>query len=362
MSLGRLALALGLVSSLCSCAAAPRVVKESSSARRPDWIARPPQDVQQVYFVGLCSGADSLEAGQQAAVQDALSKISHFIGSAVETRSSSYLDEVRQNITQQINSRSAAKVQGYALLDWYYEKLTRVDPAFSLTKYDVYALVRYDRNEAEKERQRQSLKRQSAASLALRRYDAAQTASARGQTWRAAALYTQAASLLRGIDEPMALQGTRYSSTVDLSAAVKEGFDRASAAMRLYVYDVKVAGPPEAAQAFRASLVGALSKGGYALSDRSATLRMCGDISLIKGQVLLDNQVYSVQGQISASQAGSGDAVASVEVQAKGLHANPLDAALNAARDAAAQGGAELSAALSSARSKYLEEYAQESD
>ena len=162
----------------------------------------------------------------------------------------------------------------------------------------------------------------------------------------AAALYAQAASLLRGIDEP-------DPSIAGLGAAVKEGFDRASAASRLYAYDVKVSGPPEAARAFRASLVGALSKGGYALSGQSATIRMRGDISLIKGQILLDNQVYSAQGQISASQADSGDAVVSVEVQAKGLHANPLDAAVNAARDAAAQGGADLSAALSSARSKY---------
>ena len=338
---GRLAAA---ALALCACAAPARIVREGSAARKPDWIAHPPQDGETAHFVGLSSAAETLEAGQRAAISDALAQAARFIGSAIEAKSSSYLDDVRQDIAQQIQLHAAAKLRGCAMVDWYYERITRVDASFSLTKYDVYVLIRYDRKEADDERRRQARQGQDAEALALRRFDDARAASSRGQNWRAAELYAQAGALLRGVD-----------GAVALSAAVKEAAARVRAALHAYTYDVDVSGPPQAARAFRDGLIGALSKKGYALDERSAALRLGGEVALAKRRALLGQQIYSAEGRIAARRAEGGPAVATVAVQAKGLHADPVSAAVNAAQDAGAQAGEGMGAALSASFDRSFE-------
>ncbi len=347
--------ALALAVACASCATPARITRESSAPVRPAWIAHPPQGAQEVYFIGLCSGAESLEAGQRTAIDDALAQVSRFIGVKIEVASSSYLDEVRQDITSQIRSHSAAKMRGYSTADWYYEKITRIDKSFSLTKYDVYVLLRYDRGTAEAERRRQAAENSSEASIALKRFEQAQAAAERGQIWRAARLYAQTRKILGGLDASLPLPANAFKNTAELAAAAEDRSLRNLELLHRYAYRVEISAPPGASQAFRAAFMAALSQGGYSTADASPAFIISGRVSLIRGGIALNNQVYSAQGQVSAIRAEDHYEAANIEVMAKGLHRDPLQASINAAEEAGRQSGQDLMTALSEAEVKKLQ-------
>ena len=140
---------------LVACSTPAIIKRESSASVRPGWIIQPPQSNELLYFTGIKSGTDTLEEGREAAVKDAMAKIAGFLGSKVQSLFEDYSTEIEQNLKQQISSKSSASIFGASVVDWYYEKVVRIDKKFRMEKYDVYVLVSFKKTEVEKELQRQ---------------------------------------------------------------------------------------------------------------------------------------------------------------------------------------------------------------
>jgi hypothetical protein len=351
MAVAGLVMPLMAVAVMTSCVPTARIVRESSAPRPPDWAGHPPPEGDgRLYFVGLNSGAESLESGQRSAIDDALTKVSGYIGVDIEARSSSYMDEVRQHITEQIRSRTSAKVHGCSIVDWYYEKLTRIGDSAALSKYDVYVLVAYDKNAAAAERRRQAAQNGSLAHSALKLFSQARSATSRGRPWEAARLYAQADGILRTLSEPANFEREEFKDTTELASAVADRARETSEVLHSFVYRVDLSGPPKAAQAFRAALTSVLSKGGYSETENSAALVLRGEVALAPGAILMNSNVYSALGRISVVRAEDQYSLATVEVEAKGLQRDPLQAAVNAADDGGSESGQDLLKALSEIR------------
>lgn len=341
-----------ILAALVACAPTAKVVRTASAASRPEWILKPPQDAQTAYFVGICSGAGSISEGQQVAVKDALSKITEFIGVAVEAKYKEHTTEIEQALSQRIETRSSAAIFGFTLADSYIETMTRYDGNSVLTKHDIYVLVSYRRDAAKEERVRQAHEDKTTGHVALDLYIAATTQETRGDMNGAVRAYSEAIRLLDELREPIAFAGDGVGSSQRLEILAHDGLRRAQTALRRVKIDVVFNGPEDAGRTFRSAFLEALSAKGYSPSKGAPTLGIAGRVALLRGERSLGKIVYSAQGIISVIDMHTRQGVASLEVFSRGFHNDPAQAEINAAQAAGEDAGAELADKLTQHESR----------
>ncbi len=116
---------------------------------RPYWITKPQlPDDKYVYFVGIKTGAKSLESGRQKAIKDAVRQIVEYIGVRVSVKLVSQKSSLVTKLADEIKLYASADVRGTIIKEMYYEQ-NRKDKS-----YGVYILARYLKDEIEREKKR----------------------------------------------------------------------------------------------------------------------------------------------------------------------------------------------------------------
>ncbi len=123
-----------------------------SAAARPSWIGQVPKpDNEYLYFRGIRTGVERLEAGEHDAVQAAVRQILEFLGQEGIVYYAQDRDELQTRIIDRVSFKSSGTVVGARLLELYFEKNFYRD---GTGLYDVFVLVRFPRKELKRERQR----------------------------------------------------------------------------------------------------------------------------------------------------------------------------------------------------------------
>ena len=120
-----------------------------SAKGRPTWITKPPlPDKNYIYFVGIKTNAESIEAGREEAVKNVANQIVEYIGIKVSVKLISQKSELITKLSDEIRLYAKANIRGAIIKEMYYERNKKEKT------YNVYILTRYSKNEIEKERKR----------------------------------------------------------------------------------------------------------------------------------------------------------------------------------------------------------------
>src|SRR4030065_2857775 len=99
---------LGLVIALLGCGTNAKLSRESSAPVRPSWTSTPPPDSREYrYFVGIQSGASTLEEGKDSAVKDASSEIAEFLRSRIRSEYKERTTQDKQDLEHKISAPRA---------------------------------------------------------------------------------------------------------------------------------------------------------------------------------------------------------------------------------------------------------------
>lgn len=118
----------------------------------PDWVVgQPPSSARAEYFVGRGSDRDSSPVrAEEQAVASLVAEITRYLGVDVESTSTAVaaasLDDFQGRVTQTVEQRGHARIQGLRVEDRYVE--------YRNGEITVHVLARYERNALERERER----------------------------------------------------------------------------------------------------------------------------------------------------------------------------------------------------------------
>lgn len=339
-----------------SCGAPPRIIRQASAPLRPEWINHPPEEKNKVFFIGICSGADSLESGQDAAAKNAASKIAQYIDSEIQSEYHEHTTEIEQSLMRQISAHSSAQLSEFHTVDWYYEKITRLDKNFSLEKYDVYVLTSYSHEAAQQERDRQEKEKKAKVLSAVERYRETEKAIDQHNYWLAIRTYKKIIRQVADINGSFATHDALIGDVFSLRSLTQEKLKEAVTGWRRFNLSLNFIGSPDTEATFRSALLGALSDKGFLIEERAPSLQLSGNVVMVRGGMVLGSRVYSTQGNMSFARLSDRKIIATVTVQGKGLHQEPPQAALNAASEAGKSTGEELAKALEKFENQRLED------
>lgn len=329
-----------------ACAPPAQILRESSATTKPGWIIQPPQSNELLYFTGIKSGTDTLEEGREAAVKDAMAKIAGFLGSKVQSLFEDYSTEIEQNLKQQISSKSSASIFGASVVDWYYEKVVRIDKKFRMEKYDVYVLVSFKKSEVEKELQRQQDEKITRVTTAYDLYSKGLEAEKHKAYQDSHRSYSQALNILNGIDDIVAVTLPNIKNNEELIHIVKARLQEVISKMHRVTLSLKVSGPEKSPQVFQSSLTSALNEKGYTVTQEDPAIEISGEVSVVESSVVMNNYAYYAEGSISARRTSDGQVITVVPVKAKGFHRLKEQAALNSLSEAGIESGKILANSL----------------
>jgi len=131
-----------------------------------------PMDEQWIYAVGTASGADSIQAGREAARNSAAAQLAAYVGMDIESGfdiSTRHDDRLGTNTTVSAlsSSRTAARLLDVDIVDEYSVRTTRVAGHLHEERFDVNLLCRYRKSNAAEERLRKDTENQRLAASAL---------------------------------------------------------------------------------------------------------------------------------------------------------------------------------------------------
>lgn len=345
---GTLAVWFGVMLALLvvSCVPNIQIVRTASQDAKPTWINRPPQHESLLYFVGIGSNADTLEQGQELAIKDALAKIASFMRTNVQSLFEENTTEIEQRLKQQIKATSTARVQNAHLEDSYHEKVMRAEGRLVIERYDVYALVSYQRSQVAGELQRQEKERDEKVITAHALYVKARQ-SERGKSYRQAKeYYKQAQTLLASLEEMVELNRDGIRNSKELANLVETGLREALTRMRSLSLSVKIAGPDAGDREFYSNFSSAMEKRGFNLTPQDSAIEIRGNISTSQGGVVMNNHVFYAKGSLTAVRRGDRYTIVTIPVNSKGFHRDMQHAALSALAEAGTEAGDELAKIL----------------
>lgn len=317
-----------------------QITHEASALAKPSWANALPQKTGMLYFVGIASNAETLEQGREAAMKDALAKVSSLMAIKVQSHSDDLLTDTEQHIRRQIISRSSATVRGAYETDAYHEKTVRVEKNIRMEKFDVYVLVGIPaiKVEAEIEQQRRDNMRKVADANDL--YRQGQRQMERRYYAEAKQLFARALKTLDGIEDIVALpDGVKDNR--QLVMLLKAEMQKATARLKSVSLAVHASG------AFYPDLAAKLNAEGYTITSVSPAFEVSGEVSLKEGGSVWGGWVCYAEGHLTAIRSSDGHVIATISVSGKGLHQNHAQAIADALADASEKAGNELVSNLS---------------
>lgn len=126
---------------------------------RPKWITEIPSDNKYIYTVGIKTNASTIEDGRRSAANQAIAELVTRFG----IKSKAQFNEKKTQLETKGSDEFASKtdeinIKGTYISDWYYEKTES-------GRYNVFVLLRYPKEELEKEKGR--ISRESAERMFL---------------------------------------------------------------------------------------------------------------------------------------------------------------------------------------------------
>lgn len=322
-----------------SCSTPAQIIREGSSTVKPGWITHPPQQEDSLYFVGISTGAETLEQGQEAATKNAVAKIAGFLSTRVQSTFEEQTTEIEQNLKQQITAKSTASVLGAHLVDSYHEKLVRIDKKFRLEKYDVYVLINFPKGQIEKELARQQDEKTQKVKTAYAFYLKGKDKEKERSYADAKGFYKQALDTQNDLEDVVVLDQGGIKNSNELSLLVKAGLQNTVSQMRRLALSVNVDGLEKADQAFRSNFAASLERHGFNMAQEDPTIEILGEVSVSKSGFVMNNFVYYAEGSLSAVRKSDRKVIATIPFKTKGFHQSKEQAALNAISEAGTEAG-----------------------
>ncbi|MBI5178987.1 MAG: hypothetical protein HZA04_06975 [Nitrospinae bacterium] len=342
--------AKGLTLFLCvvlfSCATEVKIIRETSSPQRPDWIVHPPQAADTVYFTGIASRAATLEEGLAGAVQDGIGRVSAYLGTKVKSEFTENTSLIAKELTRQISAKTQAKVMGAVVVDTYHEKMARVEGDYRLERYDVYVLIGFSTAQAEKELARQEKERLEKARMAHGYYVSGAEKQKRMEYKEARKLYSQTLSLLNELDSAVELKGASVGNTNELLLSAQKALTEVAALLRRVSITVSTGAGTQGDDVFGANLTAKLTEKGFTVTAEKPFVAVGATAVVTKSDVVMGLNSYYAEGSAGAKRVSDGQVIATVSFKTKGFHKNEQQAALNALAEAGAEAGTNLAALL----------------
>lgn len=326
-----------------SCASPTQIIRETSSSGKPQWIETPPRKNDALYFVGINTSAETLEEGRNAAIKDAMSKISDFMGCKIESLSEDYVSEVEQKLMQKIKSTSSSTVKFAQVVDSYYEKMARIERNCKIEKYDVYVLVKFSKAEVQEEINRQQRLKDEKISNAFDYYLNGLEKEQQHKYYDARMYFKQALALVKNVEDILIINKNGIKNSEELHMRLQAHLKE----IKLYLSRVKLSihidGSDQANQAFNSSFVSELNKYGLTVTDKLSAINITGNVNASESSYLMDNYCFYAEGSVSAQRTSDNQIVATYAFKVKGFHRLKKQAALNAFTEAGIEAGNTLS-------------------
>lgn len=327
-----------------SCAPSTQIIREDSSPVKPKWIETPPQGNETLYFVGIKTSAETLEDGRNAAIRNAMSKISNFMGSKIESVFEDYVSEVEQKLIQQIKSKSSATVKGAQVVDSYYEKMTRIDKNFKMERYDVYVLVKFSKAAIKKEMDRQQKIKEEKIKTAYDYYLSGMSKENRQKYYDARRYYNQALTVVEKLEDVLIIPGNHDIKNSDaLRLSLQSHLKKVNLRLSRVELSINIDGPPRANQTFISNFVAALNKHGFTITDSQPAIKITGNVFVTESSYIMRNYFFYAEGSVSAQRTVDRQIVAEFPFKIKGSHRLKKQAALKALANAGLKAGTAIS-------------------
>ncbi len=332
-----------IITTLSACAPTVQILRESSIPTPPVWIKKLPRSSNTLYFVGIRTSAPTLEEGQNAALKDAMAKISNHLGSKIESSFEDYSTEIEQQLTQQIKSKTTATIHGAKVEDSYYEKTTRIEGKLRLEKYNVYVLVSFSKEAGLKEIERQQQEKRQKALTAYDYYLQGVESEEQGKYYEAQNFYQQALKILAGLDDVISLDKSQVQTSHELQLKLNTSLQKVKAELSKISINITINTSEQGQQAFLSGFTSTLAQHGFTITDQNPAIQITGEVFVKKSSLVSNylgyNYVYYAQGNVSARRTSDRQEIAVYPFQAKGFHRSKEQAALNALSEAGLEAG-----------------------
>lgn len=333
-------LALGILVA-CSCASPPPVIlHEASTPARPKWIDQPPSGGDILYFVGIRTGASSLEEARSSAMKDAFGQVAGYIRSDVTSDFQDLSTEIWSKMSSKITSESFASIKGAEVADSYYDKTSRIEKRVTLESIDYFVLVKFSRSEAIRELARQKQEREKNVKLACQMYVKGKSAEDKGNLKEARSLYVQSRDILSGIKETVDLGDAGFATSTELRAAVESRIPEVVRKMHTVSVSYSVEGGTSS-DVFITSLASTLANRGFPIG-KPASIAVTASVQLRAGGTVMENSVYFAECNAVAQNTKTKEVLASVFCKEKSINKRPEQAA----KDALLRAGASVADSL----------------
>lgn len=241
--------ALGLLL-LVACGGPTQSVRRTpSQAVKPRWVdALPKNSKDTYYFVGAKARAKTLEDGRKHAFAAAAEQAATVVGVRVSSEffSLSSTERDRDQVTNKVDSKTAAFLRGLAIGEEYTERVERESGKFREVEHDVWVLVSVSAAEVDAERQRQQQATKAAVERALKLLGSGsqQAKASDGAAWvEARVALAQAVRLLESLPPEHPGAGA-HATAGDLLDASRAELDRIDG--RAHTVSLKIESPLEA--------------------------------------------------------------------------------------------------------------------
>jgi hypothetical protein len=331
-----------------SCATPTQIIRESSSPVKPKWIDSLPQDREFHYFLGIKSSAETLEDGMRAAIRNAMSSISEFMGIKIESVFEEYMSEIEQKSIFQSKGKSSATVSGAQVVDSYYDKMIRIDKNFKIEKYDVYVLVKFSTAEFLNETERQKKIRQEKTNTAYDFYVNGLTKENQKKYYDARRYYKQALVIVDSFEDDLIIIGKNdIKNTDELRLNLKAHLKNVNIFLSKVKLLIKVEGSSQLKQTFISNFVASLNELGYTITDSRPAFNIIGNVFVSESSYIMNNYFFYAEGSVSAKRTSDKQIIAEYYFKVKGAHHSKKQAALKALEEAGLEAGHELSKIIS---------------
>jgi len=326
-----------------SCAIPTQIIRERSSSVKPEWIESLPQDNATLYFIGIKTSAETLEDGMKAAIRNAMSNISDYMGVKIESVFEDYISEVEQKLMYQIKSKSSATVRGAQVVDSYYEKMMRIDKNYKIEKYDVYVLVKFSKAEIANEIERQQKIKREKIKTAYNFYLNGINKENRKKYYDARRYYKQALTVVESLEDVLIIRGNNdIKNSDDLRLSLQAHLKNVTMYLSRVELSINIDGSTQSKQTFISNFITSLNEHGYTITDSLPAIKITGNIFVSQSSYTLNNYFFYAEGSVSAKRTSDKQIIAEYFFKVKGSHRLKKQAALKALEEAGLEAGHEL--------------------
>lgn len=346
-----------------------KIIKETSQPAKPSWIIQLPKDNAFLYFIGSNSGAKTLEDGENAARKDALAKIAEYLGIDIKAQLDMTMTETDQSVKEHLKTKTDAMINQATIVDTYHEKTTRIDKNFKMEFFDFYLLLKYPREEAQKELVRRQTETRNKAQAAFNLYQSGKVQESQGNYRQARQFFHEGMDILSQIPTVVSLDQPEVDNTRELASLLKSEERNAIANLRRVVVWVQETNLDQvhSPSILGASLQAILTKHEFSVVDQPISHSnldaepLAGDKKVLEAlnaqgvrflivsqahtifsSTAMNKHFYKAQGMLSVFSTQTGEILITIPIDSQGYHKDRPQAGLNALREAGISAGEKL--------------------